>query len=70
VYFAQGCQLCHGAVGNAPGDLALREGDSETIRRGKNGMPAYGTDRISAAQLTDLLAYVRTFRGGSGVQGD
>jgi mono/diheme cytochrome c family protein len=66
VYFAQGCQLCHGAVGNAPGDLALHEGDSETIRRGKNGMPAYGTDRISAADLRDLLAYVATFRGGGG----
>lgn len=70
VYFAQGCQLCHGAVGNAPGDLALREGDAETVRRGKNGMPAYGTDRVSAAQLSDLLAYVRTFRGGGGVPGD
>jgi len=70
VYFAQGCQLCHGAVGNAPGDLALREGDAETVRRGKNGMPAYGTDRVSAAQLSDLLAYMRTFRGGGGVPGD
>ena len=66
VYFAQGCQLCHGAVGNAPGDLALHEGDTETIRRGTSGMSAYGTDRISAAQLADLLAYVATFREGKG----
>ena len=70
VYFAQGCQLCHGAVGNAPGDLAMREGDPETIRRGKNGMPAYGTDRLSATDLRDLLAYVATFRGGGGASGD
>lgn len=65
-YFAQGCQLCHGAVGNAPGQLALREGESEAIRGGRTGMPAYGTDRISAAQLSDLLAYLRTFSGGRG----
>jgi mono/diheme cytochrome c family protein len=62
-YFAQGCHLCHGAVGHAPGDLSVHEGDAETIRRGKAGMPAYGTDRLSAAELTDLLAYMRTFTG-------
>ena len=28
VSFAQGCQLCHGAVGNALGELALRERES------------------------------------------
>jgi mono/diheme cytochrome c family protein len=66
VYFAQGCQLCHGAVGNSPGQLALRERGSEAIRRGQLGMPAYGTDRISAAELTDLLAYMGTFSGGGG----
>ena len=63
VYHAQGCHLCHGAVGHAPGDLSVHEGDAETIRRGKSGMPAYGTDRLSAAELTDLLAYMRTFTG-------
>ena len=26
VYFALGCQTCHGAVGDAPGDLALSRG--------------------------------------------
>jgi mono/diheme cytochrome c family protein len=66
VYFAQGCQLCHGAVGTAPGELALRERDSETIRRGRAGMPAYGTDRIGAAALSDLLSYLGTFSGGRG----
>jgi mono/diheme cytochrome c family protein len=66
VYFAQGCQLCHGAVGNSPGQLALRERGSEAIRRGQPGMPVYGTDRISAAELADLLAYMGTFSGGGG----
>jgi mono/diheme cytochrome c family protein len=64
VYFAQGCQLCHGAVGDAPGQLALREGESDAIRRGRSGMPAYGTDRVSAAGLNDLLTYLGTFGGG------
>jgi mono/diheme cytochrome c family protein len=66
VYFAQGCQYCHGAVGNAPGDLSLHEADSEPIRRGRPGMPAYGTESINAAQLSDLVAYVRTFSGERG----
>lgn len=66
VYFAQGCQLCHGAVGNAPGELALREAETEAIRRGRAGMPAYATDRVSEAQLSDLVAYLRTFSGGRG----
>ena len=64
VYFAQGCQLCHGAVGNAPGELALREAETDAIRRGRAGMPAYGTGSISQAQLSDLVAYLRTFGGG------
>lgn len=64
VYFAQACQLCHGAVGDAPGKLALRERESEAIRRGRPGMPAYGTDRISAGQLNDLLTYLGTFESG------
>ncbi|MBV9581208.1 MAG: c-type cytochrome [Chloroflexi bacterium] len=66
VYFAEGCQSCHGAVGDAPGNLALRgAGETGAIRRGRPGMPAYGTDRISDAQLADLQAYLRTFAGGS-----
>ncbi|HZP94958.1 MAG TPA: c-type cytochrome [Candidatus Limnocylindria bacterium] len=66
VYFAQGCAYCHGAVGNAPGELALRGAETEAIRRGRAGMPAYGTSAITAAQLSDLVAYVRTFGGGRG----
>jgi mono/diheme cytochrome c family protein len=67
VYFAQGCQSCHGPVGDAPGNLALRGGgESGAIRRGRPGMPAYGTDLISAAQLADLQAYMATFAGSRG----
>jgi len=64
VYFAQGCAACHGAVGDAPGNLGLRgAGETGAIRRGQAGMPAYGADQISSAQLTDLEAYMSTFSG-------
>jgi len=70
VYFAQGCQSCHGAVGDAPANLALRGGgETGAIRRGRPGMPAYGSDRISDAQLADLQAYLRTFSGSRGAGG-
>jgi len=62
VYFAQGCADCHGAVGNAPANLALRgAGETGAIRRGRSGMPAYGPDQISNADLSDLEAYMATF---------
>src|SRR5579864_6220441 len=71
VYFAQGCQSCHGPVGDAPANLALRGGgETGAIRRGRPGMPAYGTDRISDAQLADLQAYMRTFSGSGGGGGE
>jgi mono/diheme cytochrome c family protein len=64
VYFAQGCADCHGAVGNAPANLALRgAGETGAIRRGRPGMPAYATDKISNAELNDLEAYMATFAG-------
>ena len=70
VYFAQGCGLCHGAVGNAPGDLGLeREGETEAIRYGRRGMPAYETAQLSNADLRALQAYMRTFTG-RGREGD
>jgi mono/diheme cytochrome c family protein len=65
VYYAAGCHTCHGAVGNAPGELALfgaREVD-EAVRRGRRGMPAYSQDQISDADLADLAAYMSTFSG-------
>jgi mono/diheme cytochrome c family protein len=68
VYFAQGCFLCHGAVGNSSGQLRLRGAGeaSEAVRRGKRGMPAYGKDKITEAELADLIAYLRTFGRGQG----
>jgi mono/diheme cytochrome c family protein len=66
VYFASGCNLCHGAVGDAPGELGLRGGGreaQEAVRRGRRGMPAYDQTQISDAQLADLVAYMNTFRG-------
>lgn len=68
IYFAQGCFLCHGAVGNSPGELRLggaREAN-EAVRKGKRGMPAYGTEKISEAELADLITYLRTFGRGQG----
>jgi mono/diheme cytochrome c family protein len=69
IYFAQGCQTCHGAVGNAPAEMALRGGGREAsfaVRRGRRGMPAYGPDQISDAELADLSAYMNTFAGRFG----
>ena len=62
VYFAQGCALCHAANGEAPGSLFIRGRiETEVVRRGERGMPAYGTDRISDAELKDLEAYLLRF---------
>lgn len=68
IYFAQGCDLCHGAVGNAPGELGLRSGReaAEAVRRGRRGMPAYDQGAISDVELNDLVTYVNTFRGRGG----
>jgi len=64
VYFAQGCADCHGAVGNAPANLALAgSGETGAIRRGRPGMPAFGPNQISNSELADLEAYMATFAG-------
>ena len=73
IYFAQGCQTCHAADGNMPGDLALRSGgspeDARAVRQGRTGMPASSETQITDAELGDLQAYLRTIgttrRGGS-----
>ncbi|MGN6757877.1 MAG: c-type cytochrome, partial [Thermomicrobiales bacterium] len=67
VYFAQGCQTCHGASGDAPGELRLRGGGreaTEAVRNGRRGMPAYSTAQLPDSQLTTLVAYLDTFSGG------
>ena len=62
VYYAQGCALCHGANGEAPGDLFIRGRiETEIVRKGAQGMPAYGRDRISDQELKDLEAYLLRF---------
>ena len=60
VYFAQGCYLCHGVEGNAPVELSLvGRAQTQIVRDGNTeGMPAYGRDRISDAELADLEAYL------------
>ena len=64
-YFALGCAGCHGAVGDAAGELALTGGvGSLTVRSGGRGMPGYGFDRLTDGELADLAAYVSTFTAG------
>ncbi len=72
VYFAQGCQTCHGAVGDAPANLRLGRGGgpdaARTIRQGRPGMPAYTQAQLTDRELADLQAYLATIgstqRGG------
>jgi len=63
VYFAEGCHLCHGPEGDAPGDLSIRGRiETEIVRKGsERGMPSYGKDRISDADLADLEVYLLRF---------
>ena len=63
IYFALGCHLCHGPEGDAPGDLGIRGRiQTDIVRRGDvRGMPAYGTNLISDAELTDLETYLLRF---------
>ncbi|HLZ30083.1 MAG TPA: c-type cytochrome [Chloroflexota bacterium] len=78
LYFAQGCDLCHGAGGDAPGNMRLARGSPEAvraIRQGRPGMPAYNQALLSDSELADLQAYVATIgstqsgEGGAG-EGD
>jgi mono/diheme cytochrome c family protein len=63
MYFALGCHLCHGPEGDAPGDLSIRGRIQTDIVRngGERGMPAYGRDVISDAELADLETYLLRF---------
>jgi mono/diheme cytochrome c family protein len=63
IYFALGCHLCHGPEGDAPGQLSLRGRiETQIVRRGSDrGMPAYGPNLISDADLADLGAYLLRF---------
>lgn len=64
IYFAQGCAVCHGALGQAPEQLNFDVNSPDTpktIRGGIKGMPRYDSSQISDAQMRDLLAYLATF---------
>lgn len=63
VYFAQGCHRCHGPEANGPGQLAIRGRiGMEVVRTGDPaGMPQFGVDRISPAELADLEAFLLRF---------
>jgi mono/diheme cytochrome c family protein len=63
IYFALGCHLCHGPEGDAPGELSIRGRiETEIVRRGDDrGMPAYGKNVISDAELADLETYLLRF---------
>lgn len=63
IYFALGCHLCHGPEGDAPGELSIRGRiETEIVRKGDDrGMPAYGKDVITDAELADLETYLLRF---------
>ena len=63
IYFALGCHLCHGPEGDAPGDLSIHGRiETDVVRKGDDrGMPAYGQDIISDAELADLETYLLRF---------
>lgn len=63
VYFAQGCARCHGPEAVAPGSLSIRgRVGTEIVRAGDaRGMPRFGVERISPAELIDLEAFLLRF---------
>ena len=63
VYYAQGCHRCHGPEADAPGQLSIRGRiDVGVVRIGDPaGMPRFGVERISAAELADLEAFLLRF---------
>jgi mono/diheme cytochrome c family protein len=62
VYFAMGCHLCHGGDANGPGELSIRGRiGSDVVRRGEGGMPSFGPDLVSDAELRDLVDYLLRF---------
>jgi mono/diheme cytochrome c family protein len=58
VYFALSCAKCHGAIGNAPGQLGLRGGGGESlnaVRRGRAGMgPVLHGNTICARERAEV----------------
>ena len=68
IYMADGCDLCHGTVGQggrgtgphlAPSPLPF-EAFAGQVRRPANAMPAYTTVVLSDQDLGDIYAYLLT----------
>jgi len=63
--FEANCNACHpgGDKGVGPSIKGLSADRIRTAtRQGKGAMPAFGADRISDKQLTDLIAYIETLK--------
>jgi mono/diheme cytochrome c family protein len=62
LFFARGCAACHGPFGDAPDELALQDVSDvpRVVRQGRPGMPAYGPDRLTDAELADIVTYLTT----------
>jgi mono/diheme cytochrome c family protein len=62
--FDRACALCHGANGRMVGP-ALRivrkhpERVADHVRRGHKDMPFFARDKLTDAQIADILAYIR-----------
>lgn len=63
IYHAQACSLCHGPDPvAATSELSLRGRlGVSAVRQPDPGMPRFGPDRISDAELRDLEAFLLTF---------
>ena len=67
--FARYCNVCHpgGQRGSGPSLVGVASNWPDnrlthTVRNGENRMPPFSTASISDADLTDLIAYVRTIK--------
>ncbi len=59
------CNGCHpnGRAGVGPALIGLSEETVKApVRQGKGGMPAFGAAQISDAQMTELLAYLKSLK--------
>jgi len=58
--FANNCAGCHPGVGpNLQGHMASTAATRMIIRNGEDRMPAFGPDRISDADLENVLAHLQ-----------
>ena len=67
--FARYCNTCHPGGGKGAGPSLIERGPGlsdeqirDSVRNGRNRMPAYSQTLISDDALTDLIAYIRTLK--------